>query len=104
MQHHDMDPPIRAIAATDCNMFRPIDQNGLMSIPFWDLIFDYVIAVPDSNVAKLNDDMKVVKDEPKQRTLAASVGMLNYQQAAKGQRGANMAQLAAGPSLAVFPS
>jgi hypothetical protein len=102
MQHHDMDPPIRALAATDCNLFRPVDVAGQISIPYWDLIFDYVIAAPDSTFAKLNDDMKVVKNEPQKRTLAGSVGLLDYGLVAKAVRGAVEAPLATGGPVAPF--
>jgi hypothetical protein len=95
MQHHDMEPPIKAIAAADCNLFRPVDVDGFFSIPFWDLIFDYVIAAPDGNLVRLNDAMKVVKDEPQKRTLAGVVGMLNYERVAKAVRGAGQAQATA---------
>lgn len=109
MHHPDMDPPLKAIAVTDTNVFRAIDIAGQFNIPFWDLIFDYVLAVPDSNFIKLNDELKVVKDEPSQRTLNGALGLLDYERVKKAARGAAEGVLAAvlvpgvGVSLILIP-
>jgi hypothetical protein len=83
-----MDPPIKAIAAADTNVFRAGDVARQANIPFWDLIFDYVIDAPEGNLIKLGDDLRVVKNEPMQRTEAGALGLLNYETVSKAAQGA----------------
>jgi len=87
MQHPDMDPDIHAIIVADTNVFKSADVARVVSPPLWDLIFDYVIGVPEGNFVKFNDPCTVVKDEPSQRTMRGAIGLLNYGTTSKTARG-----------------
>jgi hypothetical protein len=103
MQHHDMDPPMKAIAAADTNVYRATDLGGVLSVPFWDMIFDFVIEAPGGQFITLNDSMKVVKDEPNPRTLPSALGLLDYERVAKAVRGAATAEALAAVGMVVVP-
>lgn len=96
MQHPDMDPPLKAVAIADTNQFRAGDATHLVSLPFWDLIFDYGIDAPDGDLIKPGSPEKVVKHEPAQRTEKNAIGLLDYDTIAKAARGAIEGGLAGG--------
>lgn len=104
MQHADMDPDVRAIVVADTNVFRSADALGKLSLPLWDLIFDYVISVPDGDFVKFNDPCTVVKDEPSQRTMRGAIGLLNHETFAKSARGFVEGAIAGGLSFGVAPA
>lgn len=104
MQHPDMDPDIHAIVVADTNVYRSADAAGKMSLPLWDLIFDYVIGVPDGDFVKFNDSCTVVKDEPSQRTMRGAIGLLDYETRAKTVRGFVEGAIVGGASVGVAPA
>jgi hypothetical protein len=101
MQHPDMDPEIHAIVVADTNVFRSADAIGAASVPMWDLIFDYVIGVPEGDFVKFNDPCTVVKDEPCQRTMRGAIRLLNYETVGKTARGFVEGALLSAASFAI---
>jgi hypothetical protein len=77
MQHANMSQDIKALVVADTNAFRADDIVLSVNMPFWDNIFDLILPVP-STQAQLNDSLKVVNDEPAQRTLPNALGLLDY--------------------------
>jgi hypothetical protein len=104
MHHHDMDPPIKALVAADTNVTRPVDVLGLAPLPFWDIIFDYVIPAPDENLIKIGNDLKVVKDEPQKRTILRAIDLLDYARVSKAVRGGAGPGAVAAAGLMLFPT
>jgi hypothetical protein len=45
MQHADMDPVILPLLTTEPNVRRGVDPTNLLTLPYWDLMFDYFLPI-----------------------------------------------------------
>jgi hypothetical protein len=106
MNHPDMDVNVGALLVTDTNVFRAADGFNLVNVPYWDLIFDYVLADPGTaqpdwtpgDTAKVVDRLRRGK-----RTVKGAIKVLDYTHVGTFVRALLASGFATGPLAILGP-
>jgi hypothetical protein len=83
MNHPDMDPVILPLLTTEPNVRRGVDPTNLLTLPYWDLMFDYFLPIDyrggASGLLSRNQRSTVVdRSHAGKRTLKRHLSHLDY--------------------------